>query len=272
MRDVHRDRDRRLERERRDAAPPKSRPPPAPQQPPRTSPGAPAASGNEAAASSATNAPSRLSSEREATRPFGKLDGLAGDHRRRRRGRTSVRASSPSFAPMSMCSSSSIGQLRICTPAHPLARALDDPRQRALARQDLDPLAAQDLARPPTHAAEEHEPAVVDVRDDQPDLVDVTDDREQRPAASPPNARDRRSERVARHVREPRGRLAPDGGGRALVPGRPGRSEQRAEDGRHRHAASLPLTLARTVPTLRSMTPTPRTWWAWRTKRGGSLR
>ena len=77
-------------------------------------------------------------------------------------------------------------------------------------------------------------------------------------ARRPSRARARTTCRACRrHLGERRRRLAPDARRRLLVPGRAGRGEQRAEERRQRHGASLPLTLRGTVPTLRPMTPTP---------------
>ena len=67
-----------------------------------TSPGAPPASATSRAASSATKQPSRLSIEREITRSFGNSTGSPAITATSPI-RTSERASSPSFAPMSMC-------------------------------------------------------------------------------------------------------------------------------------------------------------------------
>ena len=94
--------------------------------------------------------------------------------------------------------------------------AADDTRYEPFAAADLDPLADQDLRVPAADRGEPEEALLVDVGDDEPDLVDVADDGEQRCLLA--DAGDRGAEAVGREGGEG-GRLAPDGGGWALVPG-----------------------------------------------------
>ena len=58
------------------------------------------------------------------------------------------------------------------------------PGSGAVARDELDALADEDLRVPAADADEAQEAVVVDVRDDQADLVDVADDREERRASA----------------------------------------------------------------------------------------
>ena len=212
VRHVDRDRDRRLERERRDARAAEVADLLLHRRDRRDVARAPPASATRRAASSATYAPSRLSSEREATRPFGSSTGSPaitttspGRTSRfapRRRPSRRCRCAGPSS--IVSCGSAALGAT-VC-----LARSTTPGSSPSFARHDHDRCAAQHLGDPTADGAEEDVAALVDVRDDQPDLVDVPDDREQRPASPvPAHARDRGAERVARHLRERRRRLAP---------------------------------------------------------------
>ena len=108
--------------------------------------------------------------------------------------RTSPRASSPSFAPMSMCRSlSSATFLRSSSLSRwigflPMTPGTTPSRVATSTRWPTRIC----VSHPPT-PAEAQEPVVVDVGDDQPDLVDVPDDRERRAAARPLDPRPSRS-------------------------------------------------------------------------------
>src|SRR4029453_2774422 len=80
-----------------------------------------------------------------------------------------------------------LGSFGVFPTAQPAAiGATHDPGDRAAARQQLDPLAAEDLGVPAPDAPEVDEALVVHVGDDQPDLVDMPEDSETGPTAGTP--------------------------------------------------------------------------------------
>jgi hypothetical protein len=125
--------------------------------------------------------------------------------------------------------------------------AADHAGNGAASGEELEPLSQQDIRPRAADREKGNKPVLVDVRDQQPDLVDVAEQREQRPAARSWDPRDRRAQRVARHLGEPRRGLTPDGSGRRLVAGRAGRGEQPAEKLGNGHG---PWSLCRRLPFL----------------------
>ena len=198
---------------------------------PATGPAAPPASLTRRATSSATYEPSRLSSERDTSRPLRSSTGSAaitsGSPTR-----TSERASSPSMAPTSTCRSLSLTAVSRSLPSSTCAGLRpDDARDRTGGRQHLDPLADQDLRVPAARVDQVQVALVVDVVDEQGDLVDVADDRHQRAVALAGHARDRAAELVGGDLgAEALGGFAPGGDGRRLGAGRSRRGDQRAQD------------------------------------------
>ena len=145
-----------------------------------TSPGAPPASATIRAASSAMNAPRRLSIEREMTRSLRSSCGSRGDDGDVADAHELARLVAVLGADVHV-QVAQLGDLLAILLAQQVDRlAADDAGQRPVLRQELDALADEDLRVPAADADEAQEAVVVDVRDDEPDLVDVTDDREER--------------------------------------------------------------------------------------------
>ena len=108
-------------------------------------------------------------------------------------------------------------------------------RHDAVARDELDALADEDLRVPAADAHEAQEAVVVDVRDDQADLVDVTDDGEKRRAVGGVgcalDARDGGAHDVDLDVVGERAAcVSEDGGGGRFVARGPGGGEELAKD------------------------------------------
>jgi hypothetical protein len=168
-------------------------------------------------------APSRLSSAREAMRPFRKLDR---DARREHRG-----VADPYRAPGIVCVARADVDVQVLDldglpilallPGEPLRG--DHAGNAPVAGEDLDALAEQDLRVPAAEPAEREVAALVGVRDREADLVQVAEEREQRPAARPSHARHRVPDGIAGHLRRtrrppratPRRRRLPTRSGRA---------------------------------------------------------
>jgi len=73
------------------------------------------------------------------------------------------------------------------------------------------------------------EAVVAEVRDDRPDLVDMADERERRPSGRARHAHPRAAENVGRDLADGRGRLPPNRGRGALLPGGTGRRQEALE-------------------------------------------
>ena len=203
-----------------------------------TSPGAPPASDTRRATSKATKQPSRLSIERETTRPFGYSTGSPAITATSPM-RTRARASSPSLAPMSMCRCLSSGAfVRSSSLSRWIGFLPTTPGTMPVARGQLHALADEDHRVPAADAAEPEEAVVVDVVDDEADLVDVADDGEQRAAGRPLHARDAGADAVVGHLGERGGGVAEHGGGRLLVARRTRSGEQVSEDVWHGHGSA----------------------------------